>query len=137
MLGRKLIAILCGAFAFAAVQFLAGSAFAHAGHHHSQAAHGVAAAHDHARHMLAAPALPGMMEVSADHSTDGSVPQDVPCKGACCSLQHSCCGGSFIASAPGLGFGPDHAKAALVRTVGSVSPGLDPDIPPKPPKTFA
>ena len=132
--------ILCGAIGVIALQFAASSAFAHGGHYHTPIALMVDAGHDHSAHRTHTQHVTGaasdVTEVSATQSSDESAPKCAPCNGACCSLQYSC-SGSVIASAAPLSIGPAAGRTAIIGYAASAVLGLDPDIPPKPPKPFA
>jgi hypothetical protein len=139
MLKRQLIALLWGALVLGALQFASGSAFAHAGHHHGPpAAAAIAIAPDHSAPAAQArdQAILMIAEVSAGRSSDGPAPQANACNGVCCASQNSCCGPVMLPPPPAAA-GPSAEGAAMSPCNGSVALGLDPDIPPKPPKFFA
>lgn len=140
---RILIAGLWAAIALVAIQSGSRPAHAHAGHDHAaHAMHG--AALDHGQHHVAKPAAPAeqpapaaQMIVETDHSSTTGNLQDGTgcCSGTCSGGCFSCCG-SFIPPSVNL-VPPVIRHTAVIIPVKSGGVGLDPEILPKPPKSFA
>lgn len=134
-----LASLIWAAILVIAVQFVASSAWAHAGHSHDHAAatHAVAAHTDQKGKSISKAQTEQPVELSATSSqrSDPAPADTGGCTGGCCGNGIGCCGAAIAAAASSL---PEFdVQQSPVPIASLMSAGIDPKALKRPPRTFA
>lgn len=138
-LRHRLTLLIWTAVFVIAVQFVAGSAFAHTGHLHDHSIHSPTP-HSMSQEKSVSKAHPtGAPEARLLPPSEGTAlpasPQSGGCTGGCCGNGAGCCGAVIAVSLNSL---PDlRSQDARIPDAGGRGSGIEPDALTRPPRTLA